>query len=144
MLWNKNLETGNQTVDDQHREIFKLVQKVLDADVFEDRKEKIETSLGFLSNYALEHFATEEKLMNESNYPDVTVHKGQHDKFVEEVVAFMKLFKTEGDSINISQSINGLVVTWLNEHIKGSDKEFADFYRNWGILKLATISKMAE
>jgi len=129
LIWRKDLETGDQKVDDQHKEIFRLVQKVLDADAFEDRKEKIDVAMKFLSNYALEHFAAEEALMEECSYPDLSLHKTQHDAFVKEVVEFMALFEEQGDSINLSQSINGLVVTWLNDHIKGSDKEFVDYYR---------------
>jgi len=131
MLWNKNLETGNKEVDEQHKELYLLVQKVLDADSFADRREKIEVALNFLADYTVKHFATEEALMEECTYPALAEHKAQHEAFIVEVSAFMKRFEAEGDKIQVSQAVNAIVVTWLQEHIMGSDKEMAIFYRGW-------------
>ena len=131
MLWRKEFETGNETVDGQHKEIFRLVQQVLDADSFANRKERIETAMDFLSDYAVRHFASEEALMTESSYPQYNDHKGQHDSFVKDVVAFVERFKAEGDTISISETINGFVVKWLKDHIMGSDRAMAEYYRTW-------------
>lgn len=131
MLWNKNFETGNEIVDGQHKEIFRLVQQVLDADAFANRQEKIEVAMSFLSDYAVRHFASEESLMTESNYPQYDQHKGQHDGFVKDVVAFVERFKVEGSTISISETINNFVVAWLKDHIMGSDRAMADYYKSW-------------
>ena len=131
MLWNRKFETGNEMVDSQHKELYVLVQKVLDIDFFADRKEKISTALGFLADYTVRHFQSEESLMDECNYPASAEHKKQHSDFVEEVSAFIKRFEVEGDKINLSQAVNWLVVDWLQEHIMGSDKELADYYKNF-------------
>jgi len=129
MLWSKRYETGNAEVDNQHKEIFRLVQQVLDTDAFPNRKDKIETAMGFLSDYAVRHFASEEALMRECDYPDYDKHKALHDNFVKEVIAFMGLFAREGDTEAISETINDFVVTWLKEHIMQSDRAVAEYYR---------------
>ena len=129
MLWSKSYETGNTEVDNQHKEIFRLVQQVLDADAFSSTKDKIETAMGFLSDYAVRHFASEEALMRECEYPDYDKHKALHDNFVKEVIAFMGLFAKEGDTMSISETINDFVFTWLREHIMQSDKAMADYYK---------------
>jgi len=133
MLWSKSFETGNELVDEQHKEIFRLVQQVLDADAFANRKAQIETALDFLSGYAVRHFASEEALMAESNYPAFEEHKAQHDSFVKEVVAFMERVKTEGGTISISETINNFVIEWLKEHIMDRDKAMADHYKGWQV-----------
>jgi len=135
MLWSKEYETGNATVDSQHKELFRLVKQVLDADAFADRKENIETVIGFLSNYAVRHFASEELLMIESRYPNYAEHKVLHDNFVKEIVTFIKRLKEEGDTISVSETINNFVITWLKEHIMGSDKVMADYYTKWETTK---------
>jgi len=135
MLWRKEFETGNLDVDGQHKEIFRLVQQVLDADGFTNRKEKIESAMAFLSDYAVRHFASEEKIMLESTYPKYVQHKGQHDGFVKEVVAFVERFKKEGDTISISETINNFVIAWLKEHIMDSDRAMAEHYKNWEAAK---------
>ena len=131
MMWNKNLETGNSVVDEQHKEIFTLVQKVLDAEAFSNRKERTETAMGFLADYAVRHFASEEELMTESDYPQYNTHKEQHDSFVRDVVDFIGLYQREGDTVAVSETINNFVLTWLKEHIMGSDKTMADYYKEW-------------
>ena len=135
ILWKKIYETGNERVDDQHKEIFRLVQEVLDVHAFESRQEKIVVAMDFLSEYAVNHFASEEALMIESNYPGLEEHKAQHDDFVSKVVAFYERYKTEGDTISVSDTINDFVVAWLKEHIIGSDKLMANHYRDWEATK---------
>ena len=131
MLWSSDYETGNANVDEQHTELFSLVQQVLDADAFTDTKENVETVIGFLSNYAVRHFATEETLMLESNYPDYEKHKALHDDFVKDVVAFVGRLKNEGDTVSIKDTMNDFVVVWLKEHIMGHDKAMAKHYKKW-------------
>ncbi|MCL2285063.1 MAG: hemerythrin family protein [Firmicutes bacterium] len=135
MLWSKNYETGNINVDGQHKELFRLVQQVLDADAFSDTNEIVETVVGFLSDYAVRHFAAEEALMLESDYPLYSKHKLQHDDFVKEVVLFINRLSAEGSTISISETINGFVIEWLKSHIMGSDKAMADFYKEWEMSK---------
>jgi len=132
--WTTDLETGDQTVDDQHKEIFRLVGQVLETESQENKKEKAEAALQFLSAYVLSHFATEEALMDECDYPNSIDHKGEHNDFVHQVVEYMALFSEEGDSMSVSDAINGLVYKWLDSHIKGSDKDLADFYKGWKLL----------
>jgi len=131
MLWRKSYEIGNETVDGQHKELFRLVQDVLDADAFGSRKEKIESALKFLAEYAVRHFETEEELMLESGFPGYEAHKKIHEDFVHAVVDFMGRFEEEGSTVSVSETINGFVLDWLNEHIMGSDKEMAEFYKEW-------------
>ena len=135
MLWSKNYETGDANVDGQHKEIFRLVQQVLDADSFINRKEKTETAMGFLSDYAVRHFASEEALMRESKYPEYDKHKATHDNFIKEVINFVNRFNKEGDTVSISETINNFVVSWLKEHIMESDKIMAEFYIKWEATK---------
>ena len=137
LLWSRDYETGNETVDDQHKEIFRLVQMVLDAESFNGRREKIDTALKFLSEYAVEHFAAEEALMIECVYPEYNEHKLQHDNFVFDVVEFMGRFVEEGSTLTVSETINNFVVVWLKEHIMGSDKAMASYYKEWAASKNA-------
>jgi len=131
MKWDKDLETGNTIVDDQHKEIFSLVRQVLDADILSDRKEKTETALNFLADYAVRHFASEEELMTKSKYPQYNQHKALHDNFVKKVVDFIGLYQKESDTISVSETINNFVAVWLQEHIMVSDRAMAKFYKNW-------------
>lgn len=131
MLWKKSYEAGHETVDAQHKELFRLVQDVLDADSIGGRKEKIEVALKFLGDYAVRHFELEESLMVESNYPEYESHKQIHETFLKDVTSFVAKFQEEGSTVSVSQTINDFVITWLQEHIMGSDKKMAEFYKKF-------------
>jgi len=139
-LWNKSYETGNELVDNDHREIFGLVEKVLNSS-FTSRKEKVATAVEFLANYTVTHFANEEKLMDESSYPKSDEHKKQHSDFLEVATELKEKFEKDGytigeeqsdtDVLHFSLEINKTVVSWLTQHVIGSDRDLADHYRLW-------------
>ena len=130
MVWHEKYETGNRVVDDEHKEIFRLVQRVIDA-AFDNREEKIETTIDFLANYTVNHFKHEEELMDESDYPETDIHKKQHSDFVQQVVSLRERVKNETDSAKSNIDINNVIVNWLTDHVLGSDKLMASHYRNW-------------
>ena len=130
MIWQKNYETGNTQVDNEHKEIFKLVQNVIDA-TFDSQDNKVEATIDFLANYTVNHFKNEETLMMESSYPDMPVHKKQHDDFVVEVLALRERVINESDSAKSNSDIKKVIVNWLTDHVLGSDKLMANHYRKW-------------
>jgi len=130
MVWSSVYETGNKVIDDEHKEMFMLVKAVLDA-AFESRKEKIDTSVKFLSDYVVRHFEHEEELADECGYPDASIHKKQHQDFLKTVATLKEKVAREGDVMDVSLAVNDTVVAWLTEHIMGSDKLLADYYKEW-------------
>jgi len=141
-LWNSTYETGNATVDNDHKEIFALVEQVLQTS-FKSRKEKIKTAIDFLANYTVRHFGNEERLMDESAFPHAEMHKKQHADFLTVVTKLVEKFEGNGyalgatedvsDStvLHLSLEINKVVVGWLTNHIMSSDRALADHYRLW-------------
>jgi hemerythrin len=130
MQWDEKYETGNEIVDRDHRQLFQLVQKVLDA-AFDSHEEKVEETLNFLADYALNHFAHEEQLMEESAYPDAEAHKALHNNFIKEFLLLKDRIVSESDTLRNHLDINKVIVNWLNDHVLGSDKLMAEHYREW-------------
>ena len=67
--------------DDQHKTLFGLLNDLDDAAAGGDRG-SIGSKLDALINFVVEHFATEEKLMQQKNYGGYAAHKAEHDKLV--------------------------------------------------------------
>ncbi|MCL2216214.1 MAG: bacteriohemerythrin [Defluviitaleaceae bacterium] len=130
MIWSKKYETGNTQVDNEHKEIFKLVQDVIDVTIG-NADATVEDAIDFLANYTVHHFKHEENLMHKSNYSEMAVHKKQHDDFVAEVLALRERVKNESDTSKNNLDIKKVVVNWLTDHVLGSDKVMADYYRKW-------------
>ena len=130
MLWRSTYKTGNAIVDRDHKEIFGMVERLLEND-FGSRSEKVEIAVGFLLDYVAKHFANEERLMDESGYPQAILHKKQHSDFAQAANLLAKKIHTNLASIDLSLEVNNTIVKWLAEHVMGSDRDLADHYRNW-------------
>ena len=130
MLWNDNYLVGNETVDNDHKEIFGMVDRLLEDD-FTGRPEKIKTVVDFLVGYVARHFQNEEKLMGESGYRKTAEHIKQHRDFVKTVGDFATKIEGNLDSVNLSMEVNEVIVDWLAEHVMISDKAMIDHYKKW-------------
>ena len=130
MLWQSKYETGNTQVDNEHKEIFMLVQNVIEAN-FDYDENKIEETIDFLAKYTLNHFQNEENLMEESGYPDRHIHINQHVNFVSQVLALRERVTNESDRTINNTDIKNVIVNWLTDHVLGSDRIMADYYRKW-------------
>ena len=130
MLWSANYEVGNALVDSEHKEIFRMVDRLLEDD-FEGRSDKIKTVISFLADYVVRHFDHEEDLMDKSNYPKKDGHVKQHRDFVKKVGEFVAQIADGVDSIQLSLSVNEVIVDWLAEHVMISDKAMIEHYKVW-------------
>jgi hemerythrin len=129
LQWDKSLSVGVKLIDDQHQELFRQVNGLLEALMKNQGKEQLGKLLGFLGKYTVEHFGAEERLMGQYKYPDAPKHKQQHAEFV---AAFLKLkaeFDAKGATPNVSITLNKFVCDWLRTHIGGSDTALGKFLK---------------
>jgi hemerythrin-like metal-binding protein len=61
--WDASIETGDELIDDQHRSLFLLFDRVQAA---EDSRDELMRTLEELSSYVAMHFSMEEELMARS------------------------------------------------------------------------------
>ena len=130
-LWNSAWETGVPGIDEQHRELFRRMEKLSESiaqlaehDVL---PEVIETAL-YLRKYVEVHFRAEEALMLETGYPlhaeHVVIHEGMRRQLGALVDAFLK------DHKSLTFNLMDFLVTWLLDHINTHDRQFGDFMRD--------------
>ena len=67
-VWDKSLEIGNDEIDSQHKEIFKRVNKLLSAMADGSGKDTIGKLIEFLTEYVVNHFDAEERLMRKHHH----------------------------------------------------------------------------
>jgi hemerythrin-like metal-binding protein len=88
--------------------------------------EDLGKSLNFLDKYVCAHFAREEILMREKNYPDYTQHKSLHLQLKKVVFAVRRVFQTDIDKVN-KEKLNQFLNDWLVEHILKVDVKLAPY-----------------
>jgi hemerythrin len=125
MLWIKSLETGIEKIDEQHKELFRQIDMLLDQANSNRHREVID----FLGGYIVKHFSDEQKMHENSKYPKAALHRKYHEDYVAVFHKLKEKYIKEGSTPANNIEINKTVVGWLKDHILIHDKEFAAFYK---------------
>lgn len=126
MLWCSRYETGVALVDEQHKELFRQLDTLLDHSKIDRAKSVVE----FLGQYVIKHFADEEHLLARIGYPKLAAHKRLHADFIKNYMQLRKEFEASpGQESFYVMKLAQVVVRWLTDHIRVHDMEFADFYK---------------
>lgn len=129
MQWDTSLECGVALVDNEHKELFHMVGDLRRESKEGNSKETSGKALDFLGEYVVNHFAHEEALMEQCNYPYAGEHKTLHDKFVNTFHDLKEKFDKSNDSSAVTVEIYHAAVGWLLNHIQVIDKRFTDYYK---------------
>ena len=110
-----------------HREELKLLNTLLEQINSNVDFETLSKSLEELISHMQEHFASEETLMQEARYPSFRMHKGDHDKVLNEARYTEMEWRNRKDVDALREYLQEELSTWLDQHIKAMDTPMADF-----------------
>lgn len=125
-MWDESLATGSATIDRQHRRLIAQVTGLADAMKQGKGRQEIEAVLDHLGQYVVEHFAEEEKLMDELKCPAAAVNKRAHTQFLKKYGELKTRFEHAGAGPTLVLEMYGVLSTWLLEHIQGIDLQLRD------------------
>lgn len=126
ITWTHEWDTGLDVIDQQHRRIVEYINQLHDARTSGHEMEDIRKVVDGLVDYTLSHFAFEENLQEEANYPFLSSHKKVHELFVKRVNDFRdRCAKGE----NVTEELNAMLVTWLRHHIQRDDADYVKSVR---------------
>ncbi len=126
--WSPKYTVNHPVMDEHHHALFKLIDRLSEA-IFEKKEnEFIGELLNSLIEYTKMHFAAEEKLMLQVNYPGLLQHKEAHEKMVAQVQEYQRRFK-EGDRTVTAEISQFLMTDWLVKHILGMDELYAPYFK---------------
>jgi len=125
--WESRLAVGIEKIDEQHKQWIGYFNQASEAVTTQKSKAQISKNLGFLLDYTEMHFSTEEKYMQESNYPGFQEHKTKHDALRSTLNNLVKDFQDEGATQDLAKAIETLIGNWLISHILTVDQKFGAF-----------------
>ena len=128
--WDESLHFGITTIDQQHRRLVDLVNKLYRAMRNRAGKTALGGILTELAQYTVDHFRDEEALMVKAGYEQLNAHKKEHEKLVGSVVDFQKKFQ-EG-SATVSLDLMNFLSNWLLNHIKIVDRRYVSALKKIG------------
>ncbi len=119
--WTSDLDTHIPVIDKQHHRIVEYINNIYDISETHDREE-VGRVINELVDYTLSHFAFEESMMEEANYPFLNGHKKVHEMFTRRVADFQQRFNMGED---ITDELLTVLRSWLINHIKSDDNDYA-------------------
>jgi hemerythrin-like metal-binding protein len=124
--WTPALALGHDEIDSQHQELFRRVARLLEAMLNRDRV-AVSQLFEFLGMYVVDHFAAEERLMRESDFPGYNVHKAAHERFVRDYHSLRRLHEENGESAGAAVAVKARtwLFEWLRNHIGSTDQLLA-------------------
>ena len=131
--WDDSLSVGIALIDDQHRAWMARFADMAAAIESRQGPREIARTLGFLVDYTERHFATEEKHMTASGYPDLAEHRQKHDELRGTLDNLVQDFQEEGATHILADYVRNFLGNWFVDHIRGTDQKFAAFLRDRGI-----------
>lgn len=130
MEWTPDLSVGVEEIDEQHRELFRRINQLVEAVKKSECKYIIGGVMKFLHEYAVEHFGDEEAIMSRHGYPGYRAHRAQHAGFIEGLAAMEEELRNETSSYTRSVYTNQMVVDWIINHISKLDKELGRYLKS--------------
>ena len=129
--WDDTFTVGVAELDDQHRNLFRILEGLRRALEAADGKEAPLKGLRALARDCSVHFSTEEGYMERFGYPGAVKQRVQHRLFAARLDHLLDRVQT-GEEV-LSESTVDELRSWLLGHIVGLDREYADFFREKGL-----------
>ena len=130
-LWRDEFCVGHSEIDQQHQQLFALLDKLYDAVCVGDRDTEaecaVESVVTELVNYTRSHFYLEESLMREAGHFGLEKHQQEHRQLLSMVDEKMAALR-RGDKL-ISIDLLEFMNLWLTQHILKSDAQLAQVLR---------------
>jgi len=130
VVWDKELELGNDQVDRQHKSLFEIINNLIRQCERKQGHVAVREALGFLAEYTIRHFDCEEALQIETKYPEFEKHKQLHRELKLTVGKLMQRYEDSGTSDALLNDIRESVISWVVNHIQVEDKKIGIHIRN--------------
>lgn len=123
--WTKDIELGIDIIDEQHKKLIDLINKLYDSMKNNAGLENLLPVYDELVEYTVYHFDFEEDFIAKSGYQEVPNHKVLHEKLKAEVAAQREKF-VSGESV-IGFNLLSFLEDWIRTHIMVADRKYADY-----------------
>ncbi|MBI5220995.1 MAG: hemerythrin family protein [Candidatus Liptonbacteria bacterium] len=138
--WKAEYSVGIQVIDQQHRHFLEIADYAhrRSRSFFVSKKE-VGSVIAELTEYILNHLATEEKYFKEFNYESFDpendrLHVKAHDIFRQDMEQYLTKVKDPGTNIKkLARDISDFTGGWLIGHILTMDKKYAPFLLSRGL-----------
>jgi hemerythrin len=120
--WTPALAVGIPEIDTQHQELFSRAERLITS-LRAGERDEVLPLLAHLRDYAVQHFAAEERLMRTLGYPGLADHAAAHETFCAELLSIEKDVQRTGPTALAALTVHNWLSDWLRKHVGGLDLE---------------------
>ncbi|MCF8178780.1 MAG: bacteriohemerythrin [Sulfuritalea sp.] len=128
LVWHAAYESGNTLIDDQHRNLFRVCNELLNALLAGSSRALVDELIETLMQDVKHHFSDEEALFLAAGYPDAKEHIAVHRKLVDDAAVLVERF--HAGALSIGELIEFLAHDIVARHILGRDRAFFPCLKN--------------
>jgi hemerythrin-like metal-binding protein len=125
--WTTELSVGIAEIDDDHRELLWHVNVFLEAMQGARGAAALAPLFDFLNDFMRHHFETEERLMREGRYPDLSAHQAEHRQFLQALKGHFAQYQRTGPSATLTSGLGEILGKNLRDHMLQTDKALCAF-----------------
>ena len=119
LQWRDEFRIGIDEIDDDHKQLVALIGKVQRALHTGANQHQVGAFLSEIYNQIATHFALEERLMLESQYPAYADHKEDHETLLDDLRDMMDEVEDDGvlDEVQLTDDLD----RWFSDHFHSHD-----------------------
>lgn len=133
--WRPQLAVGHEKIDEDHKRLIELINKVQSLFVTDASMGELTVALDALYDYTRYHFAREESVMRQIDYPHLHKHAKVHEALVRrlndltEQILLAHAQRTTADSLPKEKrdALLQLLRDWLIHHVIQVDLKMKDY-----------------
>lgn len=125
MNWDQSLDVGVEKMNDEHKGLLVLMNKLHDLYENGETGSAILTTMRRLGAATAAHFKDEEEFMQSIGYDRFDSHKRIHTELLQRYGDFME--KAEAAGGKVDDEFFKFLKFWLSAHIKGIDVKYGEF-----------------
>lgn len=110
-----------------HADFASLREQLLGLLATQAPADKVDNLLDEMLTHTRDHFAEEERLMQEHRFPPFPVHKGEHDNVLAEMAGKTAGWKTTRDAAALRDWLDRRMGDWFVNHVSTMDLVTARF-----------------
>lgn len=122
-VWSARCRTGVPEMDAEHVVLFSLYNQIIEVMESDDGADALGDILFAITNYIKFHFAHEEQLLQQADYPDFAAHRASHEVIIEQIIHLYDQYLEDG-AITAASGLAYLVYSWLTGHVLNEDKAY--------------------
>jgi len=132
--WQNEYTVGVKELDDQHRNLLKTINTLLEEQRDKYEAAKFSPALSSIIHYAYTHFATEERYLLQVHFPNLKQHVLEHIDFIMKTAGLaLRIENSSGDELRIE--LLRYLKEWYSYHVLGTDRHYIPFLASKKISK---------